>query len=783
MNVMRFAKVKCPGGDCVPTDMFKHATEPYCEAFAAYINNYLDGKFPKEYCSRLVGGKLIILQKPDGGVRPIVVQSAIYKQMAKVLAKRVTHELKDYIRPHQFAVESTGLITLAVQAMLQTHDNYTTISVDIENAYGSVQRDKLIAAAERSTSSWLKRYVWVTYSQPTVIVSRNGSVTTDTGVAQGDPMSMVLFALSIRDALKETARAFPTIQPLAYADDVTLTGDIDQLEPAFNKLKDELKKVGCRCNPAKSSVLERHMSKQRCAALAQAIQAKPLPVLKVLGVPIGSKVQLQNSSFDDFKKDLNTTSIAIESYAGTDAQGAMQLLLTCMQHKPSFIMETAAPSNSNIVVHDTDRILNKLLAQIAGVNFDSLSVQSRARFTARARLAIEDGGVGLRPWKDQRHVAYLATYIKAVQSTDAYANDVYKDIIAFATKPGSPAAQALEAFKNTDAFNCLTEEELQQLRIPSSVRELLGIEGDDVDLDDQHHDSSSSSTNETWRKKTAKKLFKSYALYFRRKYCKVVQGSEREAWRFTHLLENSLPAGGHWIKPDLSIPLLRLHSGQYAYALRQRLELPITTGASAHKKCYCGNLLSYSHLLNCREVGYFTPRHDCVKQRLVQLLRQDGKYQVFTELSVDNQSGDAMDIVCLDNNQEHDTSIDVTITSPKMATATQKDLSKWEADAFARKNARYKTRMEASDTWQTRFFTFLMTPRGGMSPKSLNLLHRMIGPGTHHSGMSKKKYAEAVLNVAVMRFTSEAALLAVKNGPHAKRAPWAQAYGPRAPLK
>eukprot|EP00049_Salpingoeca_infusionum_P016839 m.349887 g.349887 ORF g.349887 m.349887 type:complete len:1245 (-) comp16155_c1_seq6:884-4618(-) len=565
-NICKMAKEKSPGGDCMPTETFKYANDKYCATIADFINLFITGAFPKDYCSRLTGGKLIILSKPSGGIRPIVVQSALYRLVTKVLSKRATHELRAQLQPYQFGLESNNLIPIAVNSLLQTNPTHTLMSVDVENAYGSIDRNTMYNTAITSPSEWLPNFILAAFSQPTVIFHKEGKISTTRGVLQGDAMSMVLFTMTIHPAIKHTADKFPQIQPLSFADDINLVGETQDLKNAYEHLRDQLLKVGCRCNPNKTQLLERSNNQDLTKKLAQDLGAEHTRTVTVLGVPITGEPQQHASEYIPWFQQFVKACAMVEAYSKEDSQGAMHMLTQSVQAKPAFIMETSDTQSTKQLAQQIDEELLRLLYEIAGgdTDYQKLNPERRTEILAKARMPVDRGGVGLRPWSDQRIVAYLSNYVKASHNAQVFSNAVYECIKKYALKQHGPVNMAVQAMKQIKAFTNLSQANGKAVSIPRNQAQVIG----------EDHDHPNDNLPLDWRQKITDHLFQSYYIQYKQKYCSD-STNEEALHKHAKLLEQNLMAAGKWINASRSVALFRFKTEDYAYALRQRLGMKL----------------------------------------------------------------------------------------------------------------------------------------------------------------------------------------------------------------
>ena len=88
--------------------------------------------------------------------------------------------------------------------------------VDMANAFSSLRRDVLLAAA-RERAQALYRLLWEAYSGPTTIFYGNTNLVSATGIQQEDPFGPALFSLGIDNI----TRGLETEFNVWYMDDGT----------------------------------------------------------------------------------------------------------------------------------------------------------------------------------------------------------------------------------------------------------------------------------------------------------------------------------------------------------------------------------------------------------------------------------------------------------------------------------------------------------------------------------------------------------------------------------
>ncbi|KAL2614144.1 hypothetical protein R1flu_025836 [Riccia fluitans] len=87
---------------------------------------------------------LLALEKPSGGVRPIVVGEVLYLLVARTLGFQCREALVDHFSHLQFDVATCGgceTIIHGLRATLDLHPNWIVLQVDIQNAFNIVSRE------------------------------------------------------------------------------------------------------------------------------------------------------------------------------------------------------------------------------------------------------------------------------------------------------------------------------------------------------------------------------------------------------------------------------------------------------------------------------------------------------------------------------------------------------------------------------------------------------------------------------------------------------------------
>lgn len=172
----------------------------------------------------LCASRLIGLEKPDKGIRPIAIGDMIYRVATKAIL--ITSFQPDMLLPNQLGVSSPGgvepaifLLEDAIQGP-NSHSFQRLASLDLANAFNSIDRSSIAAAVAKYAPTFYKAAAWA-YNSPSLLVTDQGAILASTqGVRQGDPLGPFLFSLAFRPTLERLIQQLPNAILVAYLDDL-----------------------------------------------------------------------------------------------------------------------------------------------------------------------------------------------------------------------------------------------------------------------------------------------------------------------------------------------------------------------------------------------------------------------------------------------------------------------------------------------------------------------------------------------------------------------------------
>ena len=206
---------------------------------------------PSSIVSAIRLGRITALQKPNGGVRGIVVGDTLRRLVARTIAQKMIVEVEAATAPFQCVLSTragTECVAHACQSLTEEDPTTTVMSIDGIGAFDLVSRKAMLQALlSMARGSAAIPFVRMFYGQASTYLweddeGRVHHIEQGEGGEQGDPMMPLLFALGQHAALSAVQGSLQDEERLlAFLDDLYIvTPNPDRLQEVYGIVQREL---------------------------------------------------------------------------------------------------------------------------------------------------------------------------------------------------------------------------------------------------------------------------------------------------------------------------------------------------------------------------------------------------------------------------------------------------------------------------------------------------------------------------------------------------------------
>ena len=356
----------------------------------------LTGHCPKDMAPIFFGGRLIGLDKKDGGIRPIAIGFTLRRLVSKCANAVGVARLASYFGSRQLGVGTPGGCEAAIRSarrFLETMSpEHVVVKLDFTNAFNCLHRqDMLLAIRDRLPE--LYAYSLSAYSQPSILFYGPFTVLSSEGPQQGDPLGPLTFSNTVHPLLDSMEAALT----LGYLDDLTLGGDQNQVARDVQRVIEEGRSMGLVLNISKCELIT-----DPCTTVAnpvlQSFQRIPIQDASLLGAPLFPGPVLDRF-WSDRCKDLSR---AVDRLRLINSQDALVLLRASFSAPRVQHLLRCSPSVDNAALIIFDDLLRSALNRLTNSNLTDTQ-------WLQATLPIKEGGLGVRRVSSLALPAFLAS--------------------------------------------------------------------------------------------------------------------------------------------------------------------------------------------------------------------------------------------------------------------------------------------------------------------------------------------------------------------------------------
>lgn len=373
----------------------------------ALVQDIASGVTSSSVTDRLMASPLIALDKEDGGIRPIAIESTIIKLVAHIALERIREDTWRQVFPDlQYGAGHGANLERAIRKARQSiASNKISFLVDCHNAFNTVDREAILTQLQKHKGLWpisrlaawsLRHTRLIPFSNG--VAAPNSNLTSQSGVRQGSVIGPLLFCLALQPILHRIKNTMQ-VDIEAYMDDITLScADPQTASTALSTLTRELEKIGLKLNVTKTICLADDESASALTGLAREIPRVSSGVVKLLGAAAWQRSTDQERSdfvlrrmkkHDPFFERLNIVGLSYQ----------LALTQMCATGRPIFLLRNHTWEDSAAAACHFDALTEKCLKTIAGED---------AQLSDIASLPTRLGGLGLRSAHDLAEICSVS---------------------------------------------------------------------------------------------------------------------------------------------------------------------------------------------------------------------------------------------------------------------------------------------------------------------------------------------------------------------------------------
>ena len=391
------------------------ATRAAREGLAAFINAIAHGELDTARLRPLLtNARGVALRKAAGAndPRPIGITS-VFTAIATALviaSPDVREATPSAVGPTELGngvpggVEALPNVLTAYAALNPGH---VIVKTDVENAFGSLKRQKAINCAEHYPP--LAPLLNMLYRAPTVVTYTDQAsgasvdINVTCGVTQGGPEGTLIFSTVLRQAVDDTCAKHPSVKMIGIADDRYIMGPPSDAIAALETYEAAIALLGLKLQRRKTQLWAPTPTAAIGQACADANIAYASDGIVVASAPIGTASFVHghlNKVLAEYVEHIGRVQVAAARGRAPHAQQLYKLIRLCLAPaKIAYLLRTLSAASTAAHARQYDDAVHKAVTTLLGFKPGDARVDastpSGARAKALAQLAAVEGGLGI----------------------------------------------------------------------------------------------------------------------------------------------------------------------------------------------------------------------------------------------------------------------------------------------------------------------------------------------------------------------------------------------------